>query len=70
MINSSGRVDRALGLVLRRPDDYGDPGDGLDQVLPGCDICGLGALDLTLDPQRAGEEIDVADLDAECFAAT
>lgn len=47
-----------------------DPAGGLDEILARLEVGGLGPLKLAGDPQRAGEEVDVADLDAECFAAT
>jgi hypothetical protein len=65
-----GQVDRPLGLVLRRPDDDGDPAGSFDEVLARGDVCGLGSLELPGHAQRAAEEVDVTDLHTQCLAAT
>lgn len=62
---SVGKEDRPLGLVLRRPNHDGDSGDGFDELLARADASRLGALDLPFDPQCAGEDVVVADLDAD-----
>jgi hypothetical protein len=63
------QVDGALGLVLRPTDHDRDPAGGLDEILARLDVRGLGSLELAGDPQRAGEEVNIADLDAERLAA-
>ena len=60
-----GQVDGAFGLVLRRPHHHGDPTSRLDEVLASRDVGWLGPLQLTRDPERAPQEVDVADLYAE-----
>ena len=47
------QVDRALRLVLRRPDQNGDPADGFHEVLTRRDVSQLCALDLTGDTPTA-----------------
>jgi hypothetical protein len=63
------QVERALRLVLRCPDHHRDLAGCSNEVLVGLDVGRLGSLKLARDAQRAGQEVDVAELDAERLAA-
>lgn len=64
------QVNGPLGLVLRWPDDDRDSSGCFDEVLACLGVRALRLLELPCHPQCAAEELDVADLDAECLAPT
>ena len=57
-----GWVDRALGLVLRQPDDDSDLGDGFHEILLCLDVSSLGVLNLPADRKYGCEEVNVTRL--------